>query len=305
MNSKKKTYILAGIFIVLILVVILISDRGEKTTSGKNIEKQFFTVDSVTVDKVELEKAGKKTILVKAGFEWRLSEPVNYSVHPGFVQSLISDLKNYKLDQIVSSNAENKVFYGFNDTNTIKVTVYHNGVSAGSMLIGNSGRGPSQSFVKKEGANDDIYLADGLLLNNFNKTSNEWRTKSIISIPKNLVNSIEYISAKESFKVVRDSTRKYFIEKDSVNSFQFDGIQNLLNDFNTQTFLDSVLSDDLKPSNSVKIDWGKITEIKFYPADEKSDYFFIRVSDIKQIFKADKNFTANLIKTKQDLLKHN
>jgi hypothetical protein len=136
MNSKKKTYILAGIFIVLILVVILISDRGEKTTSGKNIEKQFFAVDSLTVDKVELEKAGKKTTLVKAGYEWRLSEPVNYSVHPGFVQALISDLKNYKLDQIVSTNAENKVFYGFNDTNTIKVTVYQNGVSGGSMLIG-------------------------------------------------------------------------------------------------------------------------------------------------------------------------
>ncbi len=302
MSTKKNTYILAGVLILLIFVVVLISERGEKTTSDKKIEQQFFSVDSAVVDKVELLKSGKKTTLVKAGAEWRLSEPVDYSTHPGFVQALISDLKNYKLESVVSRNADNKAFYGFNDTNTIKITVYQNGSSLGYFLIGESGKGPSQSFVKKEDA-DDIYLADGLLRNNFMKSSDEWRNKFIVSLPKGSVNSMEFISSKESFKVAKDSTGKYFIGKDSVNSTTFDGVLNLLTNLNTQTFLDSPLSPDLKPSNTVKIDGIKMTEINFYPADENSDNFYFKVSGINQVFKVDKNFAANLLKSKSDLLK--
>jgi hypothetical protein len=302
MEAKKKTYILAAVLLVLVVVVILISDRGTKTTTEKNFEKQFFKVDSALVDKIEFEHQGKKITIVKSGIEWLMTEPVNYPTQPGFIQNSISNLKNYQLASIVSKNADNKSLYGFNDSTTVKVTVYQGGAQLGSFLVGGAGRGASQSFLKKIDS-DEIYLADDFLSNNFAKTVNDWRSKFIISITKGNVKSIEF-TGKDNFKAIRDTANgKFFIGKDSVNAPIFEGVLNLLNNFNTQTFYDSALSPTLKPTSTVIIDWGKITEFKFYPVDEKVDNYYIKVSDINQIFKVERGFAENLIKSKADLLK--
>jgi len=300
-NKKKTTYILAGILLVLIIIFILISDWGQKTTSGRKLDDQFFAIDSASVDKVELEMSGKKTTLVKSGLGWKLTEPVDYPAQANFVPLLISDLKNYKLESIVSTNAENKAYYGFHDTATIKITVYQNGAPAGTFEIGQAGRGPSQTFIKKTDT-DEIYLADGFLRNNFMKTSSEWRTKLIFSIPKPSVKSIEFISDKETFKVVRDSTGNFFVGKDSVSLTVWDGILNLLSDFNTQSFRDTTIGTDMKPVSIVKIDWGKNTEVNFYPAPADTNKYLLRVSDLKQIFEVDKGFSGNLLKSRKDIL---
>lgn len=300
-DKKKTTYILAAIFLVLIIIAYLMADKGEKTTSYKKLDKQFFVIDSASVDKVELETAGKKTSLVKSGIEWRLYEPVDYAVTSNFVQQLISDLKNYKLESIVSTNAENKANFGFVDSSTIKISVYQNGTLAGTFLIGAAGKGASQTYIKKID-NDEIFLADGFLRNNFMKTNSDWRSKLIISIPKPMVKAVEFISDKESYKVGKDSTGKYFVGKDSVNSFTWDGILNLLNDFNTQGFKDTTLGTDIKPSNVIKVDWGKNTDFNFYSVPTDSNKYLLKVTDIKQIFEVDKGFLTVAIKSKKEIL---
>jgi hypothetical protein len=300
-DKKKTTYILLGVLVVLVLIAYMMSDKGEKTTSYKKPVEQFFKIDSASVDKVELERNGKKITLVKSGIEWRLSEPVDYPVQSNFVQLLVSDLKNYKISSIVSTNLDNKNFYGFNDTGTIKITVYQNGASSGSFLIGKEAMGAAQSYIKNVDGNE-IFLADNIVVNNFMRTLGDWRSKYIMSIPKPTVKAVEFISGKETFKVVKDSTGKYYIGKDTVNYTAWEGILNLLNDFNTQGFKDSVIGPDMKPSNTVKVDWNKSTEINFYPVASDTNKYILKVSDIHQLFEVDKGFANNLLKSRSDIL---
>ena len=73
---KKNTYLLIGIFAVLVLAAIILMNRpGERNISADN--SQFlFAIDSVSVDKIVLQSPLSTVTLVKKGSEWFLSEPV-------------------------------------------------------------------------------------------------------------------------------------------------------------------------------------------------------------------------------------
>ena len=303
----NRTYILLGVFALLLVIAYLITREGGDKTASYDIDgEQLFKVDSALVDKIEIEQKGKKITLSKMAVEWRITEPIDYSAYQQFIQTMLSDLKNYKLESIVSSNPEKKEKYGFTDSEVVKVSVYQGNELMGEFIVGSASTGPSQTFIKKIDS-DDIYLTDGLLRNNFVKTNlDEWRDKLILSIPKGNINSIEYITPGENFKAVKDSTGKFYVGQDSVNSTVFDGILNLLQNFNTQRFKDTVFSKDTKFDKTVNVDWGKLTEINFLKMqDTLMTNYYIKVSDNNQIFEVDEGFTNNLIKTRKEITGQN
>ena len=301
--KSNKTYYLLVIFVVLIIVAWYVtSDRGEKTSTDVKFEKQFFQTDSALVDKIELVQKGIKTTLVKPAAEWKLTEPVDYPASQQFVAMLLSDLKRYKVDSRVSSNVDIHSKYGFGDTNEVKVTVYQQGTLLGSFLIGNLATGPNQTYIKKID-DKDVFLGDGILRNNFARTDQQWRILQMVSIPKETIKSIEFITDKERYTVVKDTIGKFYIGKDSVDNNVMTGILNLLSDFNTQGFKDSVLGPDVKYSNELKGNGFKNYEIGFYKVDTSANSkYYIKISDIKQLFEVDKNFLTMVFKTKKEML---
>jgi hypothetical protein len=301
--KSNKTYYLLVIFVVLLLVAWYVtSDRGEKTSTDVKFEKQFFQIDSASVDKIELLWNGKKTTLVKPAAEWRLIEPVDYQANQQFAGMLLSDLKRYKVDSRVSSNIESHNKYGFGDTNEIRVTVFQKGASVGTILVGNLATGPNQTYIKKLD-DKDVFLGDGILRNNFARTDQQWRILQMVSIPKETIKSIEFITEKENYIIEKDTLGKFFIGKDSVDNNICTGILNLLNDFNTQGFKDSTLGPDTKFSKIIKIKGFKNYEIDFYKVDtSENSKYYIKISDIKQLFEVDKNFLTVIFKTKKEML---
>lgn len=302
--KAKKTYILAAIFVVLvILAYFLTAERGEKTATYK-LDKQLFAVDSASIDKLEFEQNGKKVTLVKAGVEWRMSQPVDYPAFLQFIGAALTDLKKYKLESKVSDNPGNKDRYGFNDTSLCKLTVYQGGNPVGTMFIGNAAPGPGQTFLKKPESND-IFLAGDFIRNNFVKDNmlNDWRDKNIFSIPKGNIKSVEFISSSENYKIETDSAGKYKSGKDSVNTQVADGVYNLFQNFNTQGFKDSVLGDDVKFDNTIKITADKIYILNFLKVGEgQNPKYLLKISNKKQIFEVDENFLKMAFKGKKEMV---
>jgi len=82
-----------------------------------------------------------------------------------------------------------------------------------------------------------------------------------------------------------------------------DGLLNLFSNFNTQTFKDSTLSDDVKFDYTVKIESDKMTTVNMLKyGDAETARYIIKVSDIKQLFDVDKNFSTMIIKSRKELL---
>lgn len=302
--KSNKTYLLAVIFIVLaVIAYFLTTDRGEKTSTYK-LEKQLFAVDSALVDKLELEQNGKKVTLVKSGVEWKMTQPVEYTAYLQFVNTALSDLKKYKLESKVSDNPNNKEKFGFNDTNFLKVTVYQGGNPVGTIFVGNASNAPGQTFIKKPESNE-IFLASDFLRMNFVKENifNDWRDKQIISISKGNIKSLEFVSSSDNYKIEADSTGKFFSGKDTVDSKVSEGVLNIFQNFNTQGFKDSTLSNDVKFDYTVKVKADKEYFFNFLKMGEGTNpKFILKVSDKKQLFEIDENFVKMVFKSKKEMM---
>ncbi len=303
MKKKNNLYIYGLVFVALIAVAYFVmrDTTGEKKTL--KLSEKLFAIDSLAVDKLEFERNGKKIVLEKKGNLWNVTSPVLYTANQQFVNSAVSNLKNYKISSIVSDNPNNKDFFGFNDTNLTKLSVYQNGTLSGLLFIGNATPGPSQTYIKKSDAKE-VYLAENFLYNNFVKTDlTEWRDKAIISIPRNSIKSIDFSGDKENYTVTQDTTGKCYVGKDSVVSSVFDGILNMLQNFNTQNFKDTTISADTKSLYSARVSWNKDTEFRFFKyGDDASKKFLMVVSGISQVFEVDENFVKMFIRPRKEVL---
>jgi hypothetical protein len=135
----NKTYILLGVFVLLVLTAYLIThEGGEKTTSYEIEGEKLFELDSALIDKIEIEQGVKKIVLNKMAVEWRITSPIDYNAYQQFINSMLSDLKNYTLESIVSDNPDKKETYGFNDSIVVKISIYQGNELMGSFLVGNA-----------------------------------------------------------------------------------------------------------------------------------------------------------------------
>ncbi|MBK8551629.1 MAG: DUF4340 domain-containing protein [Ignavibacteria bacterium] len=300
---KSKTFLYLGIFAVLLVAAyFLTSDRGEKTSSYKFTEKQLFVLDSAKVDKIEIKNSAGNLVLSKSTGEWRVDSPFQYRTVSSYVESIVSGLKNLKLESIVSTNPAKKDTYGFTEAEQSEVTVYEAGVPKGTFLLGKTAAAGGNLCYLKKTDSDNIYLADGIDKNNFFKTSlDEWKDKNIVSIPKQGVNSIEFISAGETFTVNRDSAGKYFIGTDSVGT-AFDGVLNLLAKFETTGFKDTTLTEQTNFTDKVIVDWGTKTQLNFLKLDTTPPKYLLQVPGDSQIYELDEGFAKNILKTKNEIL---
>ncbi len=303
--NKNKTYLLGAVLVVLIVAAyFLTSERGTKTETEKTPpkEKEFFTVDSAAVDKIEIVRKNGKIVLQKVAGAWRQTEPVDYPVNSTFVPPAVGDLKNFTLSTTVSINPSKADVYGFNDSSKTTVTVYEKGVQKGAIVIGNAGTGASQTFIKRPDKNS-IYLAEGLLRLNFVKDNiDDWRDKLITSIPSGSVKSIDFSYPDESFKITRDTSNSFFIGKDSVQYSNMEGYLNLLQNMNTQGFSSASLDTVKKFTNVIKVETDKPVEFDLLKVNAESVYYLMRVSGLKQVFKFDEALAKMILKPKKDFL---
>lgn len=303
MKNNKNLYILIAVFAVLVVIAYLLTmERGTRTTTFK-LEEKLFVIDSTSVDKFEIDRNGKKVVLQKSGGKWNLASPVNYSAMDKFVNEAIYTIKNYKITSKVSDNPSNKDKFGFNDTNATRVAVYQGGVLAGQFIVGNAGPGNAQAYLKKTEGNE-ILLAEDFVWSYLVKMDlDEWRDKVIVSIPKNSVKSIEFVSKDDSYTVTADSLGKFFVGKDSVSG-ALDGVLNLLQNYSTQYFKDTVLAGAGNPDYLVRIEHKYATELKFYKYiyTETVKRYLLQVTGIPQIFEMDENYVKQLFKTRKELL---
>ncbi len=162
-------------FCVLFVFFLFGCEKTNKVATYK-IGKQLFEIDSSGIDKIDIEHVGKSITLSKVGLEWRVTLPIDRPAYPQYISNILSDLKNYNLESKVSENPDNLGRFGLDNANATKVSVFQRGQLIGSLLIGNSGSGVAELYIKNMNSND-VYLAFGLLRTNFVKDSDEWQDK--------------------------------------------------------------------------------------------------------------------------------
>lgn len=302
--EKNRLYLLAVILVVLVVVAYFLT-KSDQRSSTEDVVTKIYEFDSAAVDRLEITQDGKKISMQNNGGTWQLVEPITYNVNQEFVGSVLSDLKNYQILSVVSKNPENKKDFGLDDSAKVTVSIFQSGNLIGTFEIGKTPEAPNQTYIKTPD-NDEIYLAKNFLRNNFVRpTLESWRDLRITSIPSTSINSIEYQTPSGTYNVTRDSTGKYFVDGAPADSNVVAGVVNILQDFNTQTFKDTVLGPGTAFTDKVKVNWGdNSTELNFLKESDSTNVnYLLKVSGNEQVFYFNQALAGNILKTKSELTK--
>jgi len=303
---NKSIKILLAVFAVLIAVYFLFFRTGEKVSTEK-IDAKLFVADSSKIDKIEIVKTGETVVLEKINNQWQLTKPINYPADTTNVYLLLSDLKNFTIESVASENPAKFNSY-LDSVNNSLISTYQEGKLLGTFILGKT-QSANNSYIKKPEENR-ILLASELTSAIFTKSSKDFRNKFILSIQPFSVKSVSFKSTDSNnvdFTVGKDSSGKWSIGSDSVSSSVMEGFLNLLANFNTDDFKDTVMTTFPVPTYTVTINTtGQPTVINLYKealTDPNGVASYItQVSGNNQLFKLFAALASQLMKKRSDFI---
>jgi hypothetical protein len=287
---KKNTYILIGLFVVLLVVAFLVLQKpGEQSASSASTG--FLTgIDSVSVDKIEIKTPTFSLVLEKRGTEWYIAQPINYKANQTNVGQIIHQIKNLEVKSTVSSKPEKHSVFQVDQKGT-EVKVYEKGIEKTSFVLGKMAGGYTESYVRKLNSND-VLLVEGAYGYMFSRPVKEWRDKTIFTTPKESIKEVQYQYGDTTFSMAfKDST--WLIGKDKVQQSVIDGVLSSLSNLQADNFIDSTISPKIMAAVmyagvQIRFSFNKITNKYTVQSSHSSQWFILEPGKANQILKRKK-----------------
>lgn len=303
---NKSIKILLAVFAILIALYFLFFRSGEKVSTEK-IDAKLFVADSSKIDKIEIVKNSETVVLEKVNNQWNLTKPINYPADTTNINLMLRDLKNFTLESVASENPAK--FNGYLDSvNNSKISTYQEGKLLGTFILGKT-QANDNSYIKKPDENR-ILLASNLTAALFTKPSKDYRNKFIIAIQPFSVNKVSFKSTdsnKVDFSVMKDSANKWNITGDSISSSVMEGFLNMLANFNTDDFKDTVMTTFPIPIYTVTVSGtGQPTVFNLYKEvsqdSNAAPAYITQVSGNNQLFRLFGALASQLMKKRSDFV---
>jgi len=187
MKNEQKIYAAAGVLAVVLggLYLVQKSDKDEMVmhtpgaaSSASLPDVKIPTDDVDKVTKIQIKNAAKgEIVLEKQGDAWKLTKPVSYAANQQNVKSLLDNLKELKLKDIIDSGNNQYATYEVDDDKSVHVQVFKDASKSLDLYFGKSGtRGQMTRVSDKDG----IYVASGYSSYLYTREVKDWRDRDVM-----------------------------------------------------------------------------------------------------------------------------
>ena len=159
------------------IAFLVLQKPGEQSATSASAGL-VFTIDSLSVDKIEIKTPSFSLVLEKRGAEWFITQPINYKADQDFIGQIIHQIKNLEMKSIVSSKPEKQSVFQVDQSGT-QVKLYEKGIEKASFVLGKTAANYTESYVRKLNS-DDVLLVEGTFSYTFNRPVNDWRDKNYL-----------------------------------------------------------------------------------------------------------------------------
>ncbi|RMH71662.1 MAG: DUF4340 domain-containing protein [Gemmatimonadetes bacterium] len=306
----KKTIVLVGVFVVL-LVVVLLTGKNQGVKKVADTQQGIVEVDSAKVTRFEITRPTDSVVLELKNKTWRVTDPVDYPANPTFMERLLRDTAhNIQFDDLISDNPDKKEVFGITDDEAIQVKVYQGETQVLDILVGKfSG---NLTFIRKPGS-DHIYQVLGNYKSLVNRSPRDWRDKSVLKIPREEVDKALVMLPNETYELVNADTAWFYVPDGDTTRYAtkeniVSGFAGALARLNAIDFVDEPDSTQLAafddPAAVIQIVQrdGKMTNVEIVPQGDNARRYLLRKDGNLPLFVTSKGFTENLMKTRKDLV---
>ena len=291
---KRNTLVLVVVLGVLLLVAVLVMQKPGEISSTGEAGDPLTAVDSLALDRIEINAPASAVVLQKKGVEWYLQEPLAYRADQASVASLVHDVRTLRVTNIVSNKPEKFGVFQVDSTGT-RVRLFAGGKETSSFVLGKATTSYLEMYARREGSND-VLLVSGASAYVFSRPVRDWRDKSIVAVSRESIADVHYQYGDTTFVLaMKDSVWTIGGEK-----AQVDAVNTLLNSLasvQADDFVDTVMVQP--PRVTAQIAYAGV-QLNFFFIKQGEKYL-VQQSGSSQWFEMQSWRASQLLKRKKDL----
>ena len=165
MTNKSKTvlYLIVALIVLIAVFILWQNPLGHQASQDNN--QTILTKSLDNVQKVEITKDQKTTLLEKQNDSWVVTSENNAEANPELVTKLLNSLKAIKPGTIISQNTDKLLTFELAEGigTQIKLSDGQNNILL-ELQVGKMGPAYTQSYVKLPESNNVLLINQNLLL---------------------------------------------------------------------------------------------------------------------------------------------
>jgi hypothetical protein len=246
--SKINNLVLAGILMALALTFVLTKIfRSPRLES--NVRKDLIVLDTANVNELLVRAAGTDgwIKIARAGQNWTLEkEQKKYAADAATIKSVLGMIARVEAQRMISRKKDKWDTFQVGDNATV-VSIHENGKQKANLHIGKSGfsqanggmmGGGGYTYVRL-GDEDEVYLVNGFLESTFGRPFDDWRDKTFLRVPRDLVKKISFRYPADSSFVLEKKDSLWTVAGGPVDQTRVDTFLGQLSYKNLNTFADA------------------------------------------------------------------
>jgi len=292
---NKTTLTLLAVFVILALAAYLLMQRpGEQSVTST--EGEFFVLlDSLAVDKIEIQSPNSFVVLEKQGAEWYVRQPVADKADKQKVGTFIKNVKDLRIGAVVSTNPEKQSLFQVDSSGTM-VRFYEKESTKASFVIGKMGTDFSDVYVRRENSRDVVAVAAPVAYDT-RRSPNDWRDHTVLSILRESISEVRFQYGDTTFVLVRRDT-VWMIGREEANEHEVNSFLSAISSLQCDDFLGDPSLSALKPNAIISLAG---VEVRFIRQKGK-DTYAVQTSSESQWYELRSWRTNQVLKRKKDLL---
>jgi len=193
---KTKTLgVVIGIAAVSIAGAYVALSRGTKTAEfepgGPFLEG--FEAKAASIDRIELERGGKKLEVVREGGAWKLASSDGYPARFEEIKGLVSGLAGLKTDQKMTARKERHAELGLSWPEAVgksaRARLLSGSDVVADVILGEERANPRAQFVRREGEDQTWRVLGSVLLD---IEPRRWTDAELLAIPDGEVRGVKF-----------------------------------------------------------------------------------------------------------------
>ncbi|HXJ22601.1 MAG TPA: DUF4340 domain-containing protein [Polyangia bacterium] len=173
---NRKTLLALGAFLVLAIIAIVAIRQPEKGERSTDRTRPIPPLDLAQMTDIEVTKGGLTTAIKKTGDAYRVTSPVAYPADPAGAKAAFEGLAKMDVSDLVTDQVAKQAEFQVDDKQGIHVVVRHDAQPLADFLVGKSVGG---GVMLRLSGKNEIWQANGISRYLFDKTTSDWRDKSI------------------------------------------------------------------------------------------------------------------------------
>lgn len=296
MFSKINMKWLAGIFVILLLLAVLITLRNTGNSArskNRNFKSELVQLDTSKVNFITIDpKFSEQPIELKKTDEgWKLvSEDKSYNADESAIKNMLSTLNSMRAKRMAANQKDQWKKYEVTDSLATRIRIYSDKKELLNILLGKFSyqqpknpnpynyqqQGTMTSYVRLEG-DKEVYAVDGMVAMSFNRQPQDFRNHQLLRAGTDTWNRIELKSPDDNY-VLTKKGNNWMIEGIQADSAATASYLSALRYLSSSNFIDESLALSKQPAWELSIEGENMPQavrIDAFPSDTTNNWAIV------------------------------